>query len=242
MKTPDTNQPDKRSETLFPEPGSRSRGHSRPAGRHLLVVLLLSAAAVALLILTGACGGDDSSNATGSPTGSAAASPSGSEAALSPTPEGETPAPEQRTPTPTLGPSFVPGCTAVGLTSELDVGPALFPLGQPIPIAMTLKNCGDNIVHLFYPSSQRYEFYAQNDSGLEVWRWATNQVFDQAKGEEQIAVGQSVVYKETWDQLDTKRKQVPAGRYKIFAFSVGCSDAASSNCTFGPVGYVDINP
>jgi hypothetical protein len=242
MKTPDMNQPDKRSETLLPEPGSRSRGHFRPAGRHLLAVLLLSAAAVALLILAGACGGDDSSDATGSPTGSIAASPGGSEAAPSPTPEGETPAPEQETPTPTLGPSFAAGCTAVGLTSDLDLGTAQFKPGEPIPITMTLKNCGDNVVHLFYPSGQRFEFYAQNDSGVEVWRWSTGQTFDQAKGEEQIAVGQSVVYKQTWDQLDSKARQVPAGRYKVFAFSIGCADAASGNCTFGPVGYVDISP
>lgn len=195
-----------------------------------------------LLILAGACGGDDSPAATGSPAGSATASPTSSEAAPSSTAAGETPAPEPATPQPTLGPSFAPGCTAVGLTSELDLGTQQFPLGQPIPVTMTLKNCGDNVVRLFYPSGQRYEFYAENDSGVEVWRWSTNQVFDQTLGEEQIAVGESVVYKETWDQLDTKVRQVPAGRYKIFAFGVGCADAASSDCTFGPVGFIDITP
>ncbi len=200
----------------------------------------MSLAAATLLVLIGACGGDSAteSELTGSPAGS----PTGSAAASSPTPAGETPSPIARTPLPTLGPTFLPGCGAIGLTSQLDLGTQQFAQGEPISIAMTLKNCGDNVVHLYYTSGQRYDFFAENESGAEVWRWSEGQAFEQSLGEVQMAVGESVIYKETWDQRDSKGNQVPAGRHKIFAFSVGCADRASTNCTLGPVGFVDIKP
>lgn len=222
---------------MFPEPYARSRGHCGPAVRLRLAALLMSLAAATLLVLVGACGGDSSteSELTGSPTGSAAAS--------SPTPEGATPSPTTaRTPLPTLGPTFLPGCGAVGLTSELNLGAGQFAQGEPILIAMTLKNCGDNVVHLYYPNGERYDFFAQDESGVEVWRWSDGKTFEQSLGELQMAVGETAVYTESWDQRDSKGKQVPPGRYKIFAFSVGCVEPTASNCTFGPVGLVDIKP
>jgi hypothetical protein len=200
----------------------------------------MALAALTLLALIGACGGDSAteSELTGSPAGS----PTGSAAASSPTPVGETPSPPPRTPLPSLGPTFLPGCGAIGLTSELDLGTGQFAQGEPISITMTLKNCGDNVVHLYYPNGERYDFFAQNESGVEVWRWSDGKAFEQSLGEVQMAIGEDVVYKETWEQRDSKGKQAPAGRYKIFAFSVGCADRASTNCTFGPVGFVDIKP
>ncbi len=218
---------------MFPEPDARSWWRCRSNVRNWLATSLMALAAVMLLALIGACGGDDSdSEPTGSPNGSGAAS--------SPTSEGESPSPPTGTPLPSIGPTFLPGCGASGLTAELDLGAGKFALGEPISITMTLKNCGDNVVQLYYPDGERYDFFAQNESGVEVWRWSDGKTFEQSLGELQMAVEEEVVYTETWDQSDSKGKQVPPGRYKIFAFSVGCVEPTASDCTFGPVGFVDL--
>ena len=203
-----------------------------------LVLALAATVALAALTLLAACGGGDDSSASPTPTASGAtAAPS---TAATQTPAGTTPEPDTGTPTPTPGESFAPNCAAIGLTSHLDLGTGQFTLGQPVPIMMTIKNCGNNVNTLFFRTSQRYEFYIQNDTGIEVWRYSDGKTFDQAVGQDQLAVGEERTYGETWDQKDSRSRQVPAGRYKVFAFSIGCADAASTNCTFGPVSYISV--
>lgn len=219
---------------MFPVPDARPRGYRRSTRRNWLVSSLAALAAVMLLALIGACGGDDS------PESEPTVSPDGTGAASSPTPADETPSPAPVTPLPTPGPTFPPGCNASGLTSELDLGPGQYARGESISITMTLKNCGDSEVLLYYPDGMRYDFFAQNESGIEVWRWSEGRAFEQATGELRMDIGEEVVYTETWDQRDSRGKQVDDGRYKIFAFSVGCVEPTASECTFGPVGLVDI--
>lgn len=200
----------------------------RSAPPVLLLITLIA------LVLAAACGGgDDNSSAT--PTGSSAASASGS-----PAPSGTA----ISTPAGTGGAPAV--CTQEdaqkGTITTLDFGEdnkVTYDPGQEIEMTFTIANCGDNAITLTYPTTQRYEFFAQDDNLNKVWSSADNKVFDQVQGQQTVGPNETVVYTETWDQKDSSGAQVPDGRYKISAFSVGCS-SGQTDCHFGPIRFVQI--
>jgi hypothetical protein len=193
-------------------------------------------AAAAILLLAAACGDDD--NASQTPTGT-----------------GGTPQASHETPAPTGSPvdsapsaSGLPAdCTAgdtqIGLISSLKFGEDdvdLYTPGQQIQMILTLTNCADNDKTLYFTTTQRYTFFAQDPNGNQVWSYADGKVFSQVTGTEVIPSHQSAVYTEIWDQKDSNGEQVPNATYKISAFSVGCPAADQVNCHFGPVRNIKI--
>ena len=212
------------------------------------MALLLAVAAGALILA--ACGDDDGGTGAG-PSATASADASGSPGATATGPAGTATAPpgtrvvgECATPEVVQSPGASPGSgLTAGLLSDLTFSgdDGQYAPGEEIGMTLTLTNCGDNNVRLYYPTSQRYVFIAEDiDSGVEVWRSSDELAFLQVEGQEVIPPEESLVYEETWDQLDRDGAQVPAARYKISAFSVGCGAESQSECRFGPVQFVDI--
>lgn len=197
------------------------------------------------LALAAACGGDDSTSNT--PTGS------GSSTATSPASIGASASPggSSGTPQASGSGSGTPGPTAqacanatpdAGLISQVVFGPENGPylVGQPIDITLLLANCGDNDAVLHFPTSQRYDFVVADANGVEVWGSADGKSYEQVEGTETLAPGLEQRYTETWDQKDRSGNQVALGRYKVSAFSVGCSIEPRADCKFGPVGFIEI--
>ncbi len=215
--------------------------------------ILTVALAVFALFALGACSGDKSESSTPSPdstgtpsselspTPSPTASPELSPtASSSPAPSSELtplPSPEviaQPTPEVIEGIPSIPGCAVAGLVSDLDFGGQLhFAPGEPISITLTLTNCAENDVNLFYPDSQRYEFIVKDEEGAEVWRWSKDKEFTQEPGEESVKSGEVLILTEVWDQRDQDGQLVPLGLYQILGLSVGCADSSISDCQFG---------
>ena len=194
----------------------------------MTIALVPLALAAALLLLAACAGGSEQPpTATQGPTGSPVASA---------TPSAAPPLPAECIAS--------PGSFGVGLISDLrlDEGRRQFSPGQPIAITLLLTNCVASDSRLFYPTSQRYDFIVKGAQGAEVWRWSTDQVFAQARGEVTIRSGERVTYSETWDQRDRAGQQVPSGRYEVFGFSVGCASETAMDCHFGPGILFEITP
>lgn len=196
------------------------------------VLAVLALLAVAAL---GGCDGDPSESPTPSPT--ITLTPS-SELSPAPSPElTPLPSPEviaQPSPAITEGSPSVPGCAVAGLVSDLDFGGERhFVLGEPISITLSLTNCAENDVRLFYPDSQRYEFIVKDEEGKEVWRWSQDKDFTQGEGDETFEPGEDITYNEVWDQRGQDGEQLSPGLYQILGFSVGCADRSTSDCQFG---------
>ncbi len=202
-----------------------------------------TAALVVLAVAAlGGCSGDKSESSTPSPTITLTTS---SELTPAPSPElTPLPSPEviaQPSPAITEGSPSVPGCAVAGLVSDLDFGGQRhFALGEPISITLSLTNCAENDVRLFYPDSQRYEFIVKDEGGEEVWRWSKDREFAQELGEESVASGEVLTLTEVWDQRDQDGQLVSPGLYQILAFSVGCADRSTSDCQFGVGLFVGI--
>ena len=140
----------------------------------------------------------------------------------------------QPTPSSTEGSPAIPGCAVAGLLSDLDFGGERhFAPGEPITITLSLTNCAENDVNLFYSDSQRYEFIVKDEGGEEVWRWSEGKEFAQEPGEESVKSGEVLALTEIWDQRDQDGQLVPLGLYQILGFSVGCADSSTSDCQFG---------
>ncbi len=201
---------------------------------------LLTMLAGALLLFT-ACGGDDTS-----PTGDGTVSPSADGETLTPTPTAST----------TPGDTAVPPAECTIETNqgrllgalEFDSEPGVYKPGDEVEMTLKLINCDDDAEQLYYSTTQRYVFIVEqvvaldDDSvGLEVWRSSDGTEYDETKGEEVIAINETVVYTESWDQVDTASDQeVPEGLYRVSAFSVGCAVEDQADCRFGPVRYIEI--
>lgn len=206
--------------------------------RFRMIVALTALGVVAALALA-ACSGS-SLPATPSPELTEVVSPA-------PTP---TSAP---LPTPTLeqGTPAANGCPSgrdndLRLISDLTFGDARaeFAVGEPVSMTLTLTNCADTPVRLFYRDDQRYEFIAEDEQGQEVWRWSYDKAFAQAIGEETIGPGETVAYTEVWEQSSNDGQQVDPKRYKIFGFSIGCGteSAVATGCHFGVGLFISIEP
>ena len=193
--------------------------------------LYLVALVPAALILLVACGSDDREDPDASPAGSdestrtVAGSPHGSRAGSS-----------------RLQVECTVGGGQSGLLADLEFGGdnGLFEEGEDIEMKLTLINCGDSEVQLFFPTAQRYEVSIEDANGIQVWNSSDGKAFSQATAKEVIATGETVVYTETWEQEDAQGEQVPLGTYRVSALSVGCGQEDAINCTFGSVKLLEI--
>jgi hypothetical protein len=220
----------------------------KPALRGLLPLAVVSLC----LALAAACGGDDSASST--PTISVGGSVGVSSIAASTNTSGATQSagasgsPQVRTASPTPAPTgpepaeCVKAAADAGLISQAAFAglDSIYPPGEQVGITLILANCGDNTATLYYPTSQRYDFIIADANSVEVWRSSDGKTFGQVEGTDELAPNDRKTYEDTWDQKDRSGNQVPDGRYKVSAFSVGCSIAPRADCEFGPIGFIQV--
>ena len=116
----------------------------------------------------------------------------------------------------------VPDSTLVAtLTTDR---PAYAP-GDPITLTLTLRNTTSAPMTLEFSSAQRYDFTIE-DARAPVWRWSAAQTFAQMVGEETLAPGDSVVYRERF------RRELTAGPYRAVGTIVRMGEAISASAEF----------
>lgn len=184
------------------------------------------------LALLAACGDDDAPTETdvaSSPTGDPAISPSETAPIV--------------TPRPRTGRECGPGPQAgIGLIANLEFNEEIpqYPPGEEIVMTLVLRNCASNNVSLYYETEARYDFFVEDSTAQEVWRWSDEQDLAEVAGEVTIVPEETVEYSVTWDQRDFGDDLVKSGVYRVSAFSLGCGIEGASNCYFGPVELVEI--
>ncbi len=125
-----------------------------------------------------------------------------------------TAAPAARTgPSPTATPA---GRLLVGLTAEDATGrrQAAFRTGEPVVLVLVVENRGSAPVTLSLPTAQRYDFWVERN-GQEVWRWSTGRAFAAAVTRLELRPGERQLFRESWSQVGTDGRQVPAGTYSV---------------------------
>jgi len=218
-------------------------GKDLPDTKSALITLLTLAVVSLCLALGAACGDDDGASSTptfsvGSSVGvSGSAGPSQSAGASTSFQPGS------GTATTIPGPSPVectPAPSDAGLISQVAFGGdnSIYVPGEQVNITLILANCGDNEAVLHYPTSQRYDFTISDPNSVEVWSSSDGKTYEQVEGSDELKPNDRLTYEDTWDQKDRSGNQVPDGRYKVSAFSVGCSIAPRADCKFGPVGFI----
>ncbi|MDK2883112.1 MAG: hypothetical protein PWP58_1448 [Bacillota bacterium] len=90
--------------------------------------------------------------------------------------------------------------------------------GQPVTMKFTKTNICPRSQTLTYPTGQRYEFEVRQDNRL-IWRWSEGRTFTQAVRRLRVRPRETMVYTESWPQVDTNGRQVEPGRYRIVAWN-----------------------
>ena len=133
-------------------------------------------------------------------------------------------------PTPTLLPTLTP--PAHGLAASVSVDRTAYGPGEPVRMTLVIENVSAETQRLSFRSGQRYDFVVEDSSGRQVWRWSADKFFILVLGEEAIAPGQRLVYREEWDQRDESGDPLPGGTYAVRGFTVGCL-AGTDICDIG---------
>jgi hypothetical protein len=116
-----------------------------------------------------------------------------------------------------------------GVTVILRTDQPRYKPGQPITLSLTVSNATQRPAMLQFNSAQRYEFTIQDQGGKTHWQWGANRMFAQVLGEETLAPGDSLVYRETF------RGQLPPGTYRAVGslLATGGQLAAEAPVTVG---------
>ncbi|OCL28533.1 hypothetical protein U472_01215 [Orenia metallireducens] len=91
--------------------------------------------------------------------------------------------------------------------------------GENIRVTLVKTNITNSPIKLSYSSGQRIELVAY-DSGRRIWTWSANRSFVQATKVITLEPGQSLVYKEIWNQDNNDNVGLDEGVYRIQGWNV----------------------
>ncbi len=91
--------------------------------------------------------------------------------------------------------------------------------GENIRLTLVKTNITKNPIRLTYRLGQRVEFIVFYE-GRRSWNWSRRRSFRKASRVITLNPGESLVYKEIWNQTDNNGNQVPTGVYRIQGWNV----------------------
>jgi hypothetical protein len=97
--------------------------------------------------------------------------------------------------------------------------------GDAITITLVVRNTGTAAQTLEFSSGQRYDF-AIEDTRAPVWRWSADKSFIQVLGEETIAPGDSLMFRERFSG------ELTAGSYRALGMVVRMGSELSATANF----------
>ncbi|TEB05811.1 putative cell wall hydrolase LytN precursor [Pelotomaculum schinkii] len=101
-----------------------------------------------------------------------------------------------------------------GLLYTLSTDRRTYGQGESVRITLTKRNITNRTIVLRYRTTQRFEFVVRRGTEL-VWRWSDGRSFAQATATVRLAPGESQVFRATWNQRNTRGRQVAPGSYTI---------------------------
>lgn len=93
--------------------------------------------------------------------------------------------------------------------AAVQVDPGEIPEGGAVTFTLRVENGSDGRVTFEFMTSQRYEFLVTSASQDTVWRWGESRGFLQVLGQEQLAPGKALVYRESFEA------RLEPGRYVV---------------------------
>ena len=110
---------------------------------------------------------------------------------------------------------------AVSLTTDRPV----YVRGEDVTLTLVARNATSAPQTLEFSSGQRYDF-AIEDARAAVWRWSASQAFIQVLGEETVAPGDSLVFRERFTA------ELSAGRYRAEGIVTRMDDQLRATAEF----------
>lgn len=107
-------------------------------------------------------------------------------------------------------------CFTVGYWSTIQTylvtDKTIYSQGETVNLTFSVSNVGRDTIPLTFGSTQQYDFSA-SVSGSLVWRWSQGRVFAPVILPGRLAPGQTITYRESWNQKSNSGFQVPPGSY-----------------------------
>jgi len=98
----------------------------------------------------------------------------------------------------------------VSVSLVLKANKATYTKGQALALTLRVVNESPRTVRLRFRDAQRYDVVLQDAQGATMWRWSTDRMFAQVRGEESLQpAGGQLTYR------ITVRQRFPPGRYTV---------------------------
>lgn len=98
---------------------------------------------------------------------------------------------------------------------------AMYGPGQPVEVALHVRNAGPAPVSITFSSGQHFDLVVRRPRGDEVWRWSHDKAFIQVFETATLKPGDVLAYQVTWDQQDYQGRRVDSGSYQAIAVFTG---------------------
>jgi hypothetical protein len=98
---------------------------------------------------------------------------------------------------------------------------AVYGPGQPVEVALRVRNGGSAPVSITFSSGQHFDLVVRRPRGDEVWRWSHDKAFIQVFETATLRPGDVLAYQVTWDQQDYQGRRVDSGTYQAIAVFTG---------------------
>jgi hypothetical protein len=98
---------------------------------------------------------------------------------------------------------------------------AVYGPGQPVEVALHVRNAGSAPVSIIFSSGQHFDLVVRRPRGDEVWRWSHDKAFIQVFETATLRPGDVLAYQVTWDQQDYQGRRVDSGSYQAIAVFTG---------------------
>ncbi|HVH32350.1 MAG TPA: BsuPI-related putative proteinase inhibitor [bacterium] len=98
---------------------------------------------------------------------------------------------------------------------------AMYGPGQPVEVALRVRNAGNAPVAITFSSGQHFDLVVRRPRGDEVWRWSHDKAFIQVFETATLKPGDVLAYEVAWDQQDYQGRRVDSGPYQAIAVFTG---------------------
>ncbi len=107
------------------------------------------------------------------------------------------------------------------LRVDASLSHAVYGPGQPVEVALRVRNAGNTPVSITFSSGQHFDLVVRRPRGDEVWRWSHDKAFIQVFETAALKPGDVLAYQVTWDQQDYQGRRVDSGSYQAIAVFTG---------------------
>lgn len=103
-----------------------------------------------------------------------------------------------------------------GVSARIDLSKAAVSSGEPVTVRLVLHNRRprDEVLRLGSPA-QRFDIVVVDSAGREVWSRLYHQDITLVRFAVPLRTGDSLVFRERWDQRDNDDRMVPPGLYTV---------------------------